>query len=93
MHTSRVEYEWDPDKAQTNLRRHGVDFADAVFAIEDDQAMTMEDPDSIGEQRFVTVGVDALGRLLIVVYTWRDETIRLISARQATRSERRRYEE
>jgi hypothetical protein len=88
-----VEYEWDPDKAQTNLRRHGVDFADAVFAIEDDQAMTMEDPDSIGEQRFVTVGVDALGRLLIVVYTWRDETIRLISARQATRSERRRYEE
>ncbi|MDH3522529.1 MAG: BrnT family toxin [Acidobacteriota bacterium] len=91
VHTIAV-YEWDPAKAQRNLRKHGVDFADAVVALEDELALTMRDPSAEGEQRFVTMGTDALGRLLAVVYAWRAERIRIISAREATGGERRRYE-
>jgi uncharacterized DUF497 family protein len=88
-----VEYEWDENKAAENLRKHGVDFADAVGALEDEFALTLRDPLSGGEERFVTLGLDPLGRLLAVVYTWRGESIRIISAREATRRERRNYEE
>ena len=86
-------YEWDPDKARRNLERHGVDFADAVGVLEDELALTLKDPVSGGEDRYVTVGVDPLQRLLVVVYAWRGERIRLISARRATPRERRQYEE
>ena len=79
-------YEWDPLKATSNLKKHGVDFADAVHALEDPAALTMSDAHP-HEQRFITLGMDALGRVLVVVYTWRSERIRLISARNATRSE------
>jgi len=88
-----VEYEWDEAKADTNLRKHGVDFADAALALEDDFALTRRDLFSAGEERFVTLGRDPLGRLLAVVYTWRDDRIRLISAREATSRERHQYEE
>jgi uncharacterized DUF497 family protein len=88
-----VEYEWDENKAAENLRKHSVDFADAVGALEDEFALTLRDPLSGGEERFVTLGLDPLGRLLAVVYTWRGESIRIISAREATRRERRNYEE
>jgi hypothetical protein len=88
-----VRYEWDRDKARTNLDQHGVDFADAVGALEDELALTIEDRASRLERRFVTVGADWLGRRLVVVYTWRGERIRIISARRATRREQRRYEE
>lgn len=74
------------------LRKHGVDFADAVLVLEDDLALTMEDPDSEEEARFITMGHDPYGRVLVVVYTWRGDRTRLISARKATGSERRRYE-
>ena len=67
------------------MRKHGVNFADAVFALEDDE-------NSVGEERFVTMGTDAVGRLLVVIYTWRGEHIRVISARKATRRERAAYE-
>ena len=87
-----VEFEWDADKAAANLRKHGVDFADAVPALEDDLALTMRDPDSDYEERFITLGHDPYGRLLVVVYTWRGERLRPISARKATGQERRRYE-
>lgn len=87
-----VEFEWDADKAAANLRKHGVDFADAVLALEDELALTVEDPDSEYEERFITLGHDPLGRLLVVAYTWRGERIRPISARKATGQERRRYE-
>ena len=87
-----VEFEWDADKAAANLRKHGVDFADAVPALEDDLALTMRDPDSDYEERFITLGHDPYGRLLVVVYTWRGERLRPISARKATGKERRRYE-
>ena len=85
-----MSFEWDPKKAASNLRKHGVDFADAVTALEDELALTLEDhhPD---EQRFITIGTDALGRVLVVAYTFREETIRIISAREATLRERRQY--
>jgi uncharacterized DUF497 family protein len=77
--------QWDPEKAATNLRKHGVDFADAETALRDEMALTMADDGSEAE-RFVTLGMDAMGRLLVVVYEWRDEDVRLISARKATRT-------
>jgi len=86
-----VDYEWDPQKAAANLRKHGVDFADAVGAFEDPLALTVPD-DRHEEARFVTVGTDFLGRLLVVAYTWRDQKLRIISAREALPSERRQYE-
>jgi uncharacterized protein len=87
-----VDFEWDEDKAKENLEKHGIDFADAVTVIEDMRALTMPDPASEEEERFVTLGTDALERLLVIAYTWRDHRIRLISARKATRRERRQYE-
>jgi len=83
--------EWDPEKAASNLRKHRIDFADAATALEDEGALTREDEDP-EEERFVTLGMDALGRLLVVVYTWREDEIRLISARRATSKEQRQYE-
>jgi hypothetical protein len=85
--------EWDSAKAATNLAKHGIDFADAVFVLEDDFALTIRDPGSESEERWITLGMDALGRLLVVVYTWRRQKLRLISARPATPRERREYEE
>lgn len=86
-----MNYEWDTAKAEQNLRKHGVDFADSVTVLEDEQALTFEDKDA-EEQRFVSVGSDALGRVLVVVYTWRSDRVRVISAREATRREREQYE-
>jgi hypothetical protein len=86
-----VKVEWDYLKATSNLEKHNVDFADAVTVLDDDLAITIRDETS-GEERFVTLGTDALGRLLVVVYTWREDCIRIISARKATPRERRRYE-
>lgn len=88
-----VDCEWDPAKARDNLAKHGVHFADAVSALEDGLALSMRDPYSEDEERWLTLGMDSLGRLLVVVYTWRGDTVRLISARQATPHERRQYEE
>ena len=89
---SAVELEWDPRKAADNLRKHGVDFADAGTVLHDDRAITIRDAISDEEDRFVTLGMDALGRVLVVVYTWREDRPRLISARKATQLERRQYE-
>ncbi len=84
---------WDPNKAAANLEKHGVRFADAELVLFDSQAITLEDPAAEGEQRQVSLGRDGLDRVLVVVYTYRDEDTRLISARRATRRERRQYEE
>ena len=86
-----MNYQWDKEKAKANLLKHGVSFADAVTVFSDDSAMTIEDDDP-DEQRLVTIGMDAFGRVLVVVYTWRGEDIRVISARKATARERRHYE-
>ena len=90
---TRVVVEWDPAKAQQNVRKHGVSFADAVTVLEDDRALTERDMSNDAEERYATMGVDGLGRVLVVVYTWRGENLRLISARSATQRERRVYEE
>jgi len=86
-----MEFEWDPRKAVGNRLKHGVDLADAVTVLYDRLAITLPD-DSADEERFVTMGTDAIGRILVVAHTWRGERIRLISARRATRTERRTYE-
>lgn len=88
-----MDYEWDPGKAAANFRKHGVDFANAALALEDPLAKTMPDPDAVGEERFVTVGVDPSGQLLVTVHTRRERRIRIISSRHASRAERRDYEE
>lgn len=94
MHTLElVEYEWDPAKARANLSKHGVSFADAALALEDELALTIRDDQAEGEVRFVTISVDPLGRLLVVVHTRRSRAIRIFSARKATRQERLHYEE
>ena len=87
-----MNFEWNAVKAASNLEVHGVDFADAAVALEDECALTMEDTRHDDEQRFVSLCLDPLARLLVVVYTWRDDTIRIISARRATKNETRRYE-
>jgi len=85
-----VVYEWDAGKNDGNIRRHGIRFADAVGVLEDEYAVTVID-DATGEQRFVTIGLDALARILVVVYTYRSENIRIISARLAEPHEREQY--
>jgi uncharacterized DUF497 family protein len=92
-YTNYLDVLWDPEKAKVNLKKHGVRFSDAETVLFDPNALTRDDTESGGEQRFVTVGMDALGRILIVVYTYRGEDIRLISARSATKRERMQYEE
>ncbi len=87
-----MSYSWDEHKAASNSRKHGVDFADAVIALEDDLALTVSDDGSEDEERYLTLGTDPLGRLLVVVWTEFDTEIRVISARKATRHERRQYE-
>ena len=82
---------WDPAKAEANLRRHGVDFADAAVALEDENALTIEDPRH-DEQRFVSLCLGPNLRPLLIVFAVPDaETVRLISARPASRSEARQY--
>ncbi len=85
------EVEWASRKAVANLKKHGVDFADAATVLHDDDAITIR-ADDTGEERYLTIGMDALARVLVVVYTWRGERPRLISARQATPRERQEYE-
>jgi hypothetical protein len=87
-----VDYEWDPAKARVNFGKHGIRFADSVTALEDDLALTLRDPLSEDEERWVTIGADALGRVLVVIYAWRGENVRIISARLATPREVEQYE-
>jgi uncharacterized protein len=87
-----IAYQWDRHKAATNLLKHGIDFADAVSVFSDDMAITVSD-ERFDEERFITMGMDALGRVLVVVYPWRVNEIRLISARPATPHQRKQYEE
>jgi uncharacterized DUF497 family protein len=87
-----MSYEWDPNKAKSNHKKHGVKFADAVGVFEDENAITIQD-DHEREDRFITIGRDFLSRILVVVYTFRDIVIRIISARKATARERKMYED
>lgn len=87
-------FEWDETKAALNLRKHGVSFENAASIFFDALAYTFEDPDhSVGEKRLLTFGCSQAGRLLAVVHAERGRSIRIISARAATRHERRTYEQ
>lgn len=86
-----MKFEWDPDKAASNLRKHRVRFAEAVTVLEDQAALSMSD-DTADEDRFAAVGMDSLGRILVVIYAVRGARIRIISARRATKRERSQYE-
>lgn len=89
-----MRFEWDSQKATANHRKHGVSFDEAATVFQDDLSLTGEDPDhSLHEDRYVTFGVSSSGRLLVVFHTERNDHIRIISARPATRAERRLYEE
>ena len=87
-----MSYQWDPNKAKSNDKKHGVKFADAVGVFEDENAITVEDEHE-SESRFITIGRDFLRRILVVVYTFRGVVIRIISARKATAREKKIYEE
>ena len=89
-----MQFEWDPEKAASNARKHGVTFEEAQTVFQDDLFVTFEDPDhSQDENRFLILGQSTKKNLLVVAYTERRSSIRLISARPATRKERRTYEE
>ncbi len=89
-----LTFEWDDAKASQNRTKHGVEFEEAATVFADTLSLTIDDPlHSIEEERFVTIGESALRRLLVVVHTERGDTIRIISARQATRRERKDYEQ
>jgi len=89
-----MKFEWDPRKARLNLGKHKVSFQEAATALKDPMAATGCDPDhSLGEERFVTFGVSEKGRLLVVAHTEEDDTLRIISARTASKGERKIYEE
>jgi hypothetical protein len=89
-----VVFTWDPEKAAANLKKHGVDFREAATVFDDLLSTTFPDGDhSTSEQRFLTIGMSAPGRLLVVAHTEESETIRIISARPVTRRERTFYEE
>lgn len=88
-----VEIEWDPNKADSNLEKHGISFDEAATAFGDPLSLTISDPDhSDDEERFVLLGQSFADRVVVVVHTYRDEKIRVISARIATKNERRSYE-
>lgn len=88
-----MRFEWDPPKAEANLRAHGVSFAEAVTVLEDDFALTREDPAAGDELRLVTLGLSNLANLLVVVYTYYEpDAIRLISAWKANKRQRNDYE-
>ncbi|MGH8273540.1 MAG: BrnT family toxin [Gammaproteobacteria bacterium] len=91
MHINLMEFEFDPAKAALNLKNHGVSFAHAEQALRDLSAITIEDRDAHGEQRLITLGMGALGRVLVVVHTQREERTRLISARKASPGEVKEY--
>jgi len=87
-----MDYEWDPPKEWANRKKHGVAFADAVIALEDEHALTMRDSNGHQETRFVSAGTDGHGGLLVTVFSHRGDRIRIISCRRATPRERRHYE-
>ena len=87
-----MEIIWNPQKAEANFRKHKIRFSDAESVLFDPMALTIEDQIIDQEQRFLSVGSDAFGRILVIVYAYHGDTIRLISARKATPKERKYYE-
>ena len=91
MHNKLVTIDFDPAKAKANLRKHRVSFADAEQVLYDPKALTFDDPDTEDERRFISLGMDTLGRVLVVVHSPRGKKTRLISARKASPGEVEQY--
>lgn len=88
-----MRFEWDPKKAKKNLRKHGVSFEEAVTVFYDPLSATFDDPDhSVGEDRFIIIGLSSRDRLIVVAHAERGESIRIINARPATAQERKKHE-
>ena len=88
-----MRFEWDGEKANQNLKKHGVSFEEAVTVFYDPLSATFEDPDhSVGEYRYITVGLSSRDRLIVVAHAERGQNLRIISARPATAHERKRHE-
>lgn len=88
-----MQFEWDPNKARWNFKKHGVTFDEAVTVFYDPLSATFDDPDhSAGERRLITIGFSAQGRLMVVCHAERGSAVRIISARLATARERKRHE-
>ncbi len=88
-----MQFEWDPEKAKRNSKKHGVSFEEAVTVFYDPLSATFDDPDhSANEQRFVTIGFSSQERLLVIAHSERGKNTRIISARPATTNERKRHE-
>ncbi|MEO7760982.1 MAG: BrnT family toxin [Casimicrobiaceae bacterium] len=93
LYTITLRIRWDSDKADANLAAHGASFSEAATVLEDDFALTREDPDAVDEQRFVTLGISGPGNLLVVVYAYRNpDIVRIISAWKANKRQRLQYE-
>jgi hypothetical protein len=89
-----VEFEWDPEKAAANVKRRRISFSEGATVLDDPLSTTFPDSaHSEGEMRFLTIGVSHRGHVLVVAHTERNDTIRIISARRATRREREFYEQ
>lgn len=89
-----MEFEWDTQKAKTNLQKHGISFREAATVFRDPFSVDFPDPEhSIGEDRYILIGMSSFNRILVISHTDRDPRIRIISAREATRQEQRFYEE
>lgn len=88
-----MRFEWDPEKAKRNLKKHGVSFEEAVTVFYDPLSATFDDPDhSVGEYRYITIGLSSRNRLLVVAHVDGEESLRIINARPATAHERKRHE-
>jgi len=88
-----MQFEWDPEKAKRNYRKHGVSFEEAVTVFYDPLSATFDDPDhSAGEQRLITIGFSSRDRLIVISHAERGKTSRIISARRATAHERKKHE-
>ena len=90
----KPRFEWNPDKADRNLSKHGVSFEEAGTVFDDPLLITVLDEEhSVDEERYITLGLSGTGKLLLIAHTDRQGAIRIISARKATKNERRFYEE
>jgi len=92
MHTIKTEITWDSVKAKSNRLKHRVFFSDVEPVFYDPNAISFEDRESEGEARYIVIGLDSMARLIVVAYTYRDNVIRVIPARKASKSEQKVYE-
>ena len=89
-----LQFQWDPAKASANRTKHGIDFSEAATAFGDPLSLTIPDPEhSVGEERFVLIGVSHRDRLVVVAHSEDGDVVRIISARSATPAERKFYEQ